>query len=301
MIAPFKILIASAAFCMASVSVAQTVDTLAKIKSSGVITMGVRETAGVLSYSPAAGQYTGYQIDICKKIINNIETAIEKKVDVHHQLVTAQNQIPLVSNGTVDIVCGVTTNNLTRQESVAFVNTTFLESIRMLVKANSGIESISDLNGKTVVTTVGATTVQLLRKNQRAGNIQFKELYGKDHADCFLMLDTGRADAFILDSSILTGLRARSRNPENFKVVGESLSTEPIAIMIAKGDAAFKKIADDTVVQISRSGELNQLYAKWFMQPTPPANVTMNMPMSEEMKSLIANPNDKPVEEYRKH
>ncbi|WP_447774207.1 transporter substrate-binding domain-containing protein [Variovorax boronicumulans] len=279
---------------------AQTSDTLGKLKASGVVTMGVREASGVLSYSTGVGQYIGYQIDICRRIIANIETAIGRKLETKFQLVTSQNRIPLVANGTVDLECGSTTNNLARQASVAFVNTTFVEPVRMLVKVNSGINSIADLNGKTVVTTTGGTTVQLLRKNKKAENIQFTDVFGKDHADSFLLLENGRADAFAMDNSLIAGLRARSKSPEAYKIVGESMSTEPIAIVIAKGDPAFKKIADDTVVQMSRSGEMTKLYEKWFMQPTPPANVVIGLPMSDEMKTLIANPNDKPVEEYQK-
>jgi glutamate/aspartate transport system substrate-binding protein len=198
----------------------------------------------------------------------------------------------------VHIECGVTTNNLSRQASVAFANTTYLETIRMLVKANSGIRWVADLGGKVVATTNGSTSVQLLRKNKRATDIQFNETFCKDHADCFLLVQSGRADAFVLDNSILATLRARARNPGDFKIVGEPLSTEPIAIMLPKGDAPFKKLADDTIAQLARSGELNKLYDKWFLQPTPPANVVLDLPMSAEMKALIAQPNDKPVEEY---
>lgn len=277
---------------------AQGVDTLAKIKESGVITMGVREAGGVLSYSPAVGEYVGYHIDICRRIVANVAAAVGRKVEIRYQQVTALNRSPLVANGTVHIECGVTTNNLSRQASVAFANTTYLETIRMLVKANSGIQSVADLGGKVVATTNGSTSVQLLRKNKRATDIQFNETFCKDHADCFLLVQSGRADAFVLDNSILATLRARARNPGDFKIVGEPLSTEPIAIMLPKGDAPFKKLADDTIAQLARSGELNKLYDKWFLQPTPPANVVLDLPMSAEMKALIAQPNDKPVEEY---
>lgn len=252
----------------------------------------------MLSYTLGNGEYAGYQIDICKKIIAGIEAAIGRKLSIRYQMVTSQNRLPLVQNGTVDIECGSTTNSLARQAQVAFLYTTFVEPVRILVRADSPIDAVADLNGKTVVTTTGGTTVQILRKNKRAENIRFDDVFGKDHADSFLLLESGRADAFVMDYSLLAGLRARAKNPAAFRIVGESLGSEPIAIAIAKGDAALKKIGDDTIVQLSRSGALAKLYDKWFMQPTPPSNVVINLPMSEEMRALIAEPNDRPVESY---
>ncbi|MCW5235842.1 PhnD/SsuA/transferrin family substrate-binding protein [Verminephrobacter eiseniae] len=168
----------------------------------------------------------------------------------------------------------------------------------MLVKTDSDIDAIADLNGKTVVTTTGGTTVQLLRKAKRTERIQFTDVFGKDHADSFLLLESGRADAFVMDDSLLAGLRARAKNPADFKIVGVSMGFEPIAIMIAKGDAALKKIGDDTIARLARSGELARLYDKWFMQPTPPSNTVIDLPLSEEMKASIAQPDDRPVEAY---
>ena len=278
---------------------AQANDTLAKIKSTGSVTMGVRESSGVLSYTLGDGKYTGYHVEICQRVLADIQKQLGlAKLDIKYQPVTSQNRIPLVQNGTVDIECGSTTNNQARQRDVAFAVTTFVEEVRIAVKANSGINSIKDLNGKNVATTTGTTSVQTLRKHERAAGVDFKEVYGKDHADSFLLLESGRADAFVMDGSLLAGLIARSKNPADFKIVGEVLSVEPIAIMFRKDDPAFKKAVDDSIIAMMKSGEINKIYDKWFMQPTPPSNVRMNMPMSETLKAAIASPNDRPMEAY---
>ncbi len=278
---------------------AQANDTLAKIKSTGAVTMGVRESSGVLSYTLGDGKYTGYHVEICQRVLADIQKQLGlAKLDIKYQPVTSQNRIPLVQNGTVDIECGSTTNNQARQRDVAFAVTTFIEEVRMAVKANSGINSIKDLSGKSVATTTGTTSVQTLRRHERATGVDFKEVYGKDHADSFLLLESGRADAFVMDGSLLAGLIARSKNPSDFKIVGEVLSVEPIAIMIRKDDPAFKKAVDDSIIAMMKSGELAKIYDKWFMQPTPPNGVKMNMPMSEALKQAIANPNDRPMEAY---
>jgi glutamate/aspartate transport system substrate-binding protein len=279
---------------------AQANDTIAKVKASGIITMGVRDSSGALSYTLGDGKYAGYHVEICQRIIANLEKAVGRKLEVRYQPVTSQNRIPLVENGTVDIECGSTTNNATRQKDVAFLDTTFVEEVRMAVKANSGITSIAQLNGKTVATTTGTTSVQTLRKNERATGVNFKELFGKDHSDSFLLLESGRADAFVMDGAILAGNIATSKNPADFKIVGEILSTEPIAIMIRKDDPAFKKLGSDTIVQLIKSGEMAKLWDKWFMQPIPPKNTRVGLALSESTKAAWATPNDKPMEDYAK-
>ena len=279
---------------------AEAVDTLAKIKASGVITMGVRDSSGALSYTLGDGKYTGYHVEICQRVIANLEKVIGKKLETKYQSVTSQNRIPLVQNGTVDIECGSTTNNATRLKDVAFLPTTFVEEVRIAVKANSGITSIAQLNGKNVATTTGTTSVQTLRKNERANGVDFKEVLGKDHSDSFLLLESGRADAFVMDGAILAGNIATSKNPADFKIVGEVLSVEPIAIMVRKDDAAFKKVGDDTVKELAKSGELAKLWDKWFMQPIPPKNTKVGYAASESTKAAWASPNEKPMEDYAK-
>ncbi|RQP21373.1 transporter substrate-binding domain-containing protein [Piscinibacter terrae] len=282
-----------------AVGVAHAEDTLKKIKDSGAITMGVRESSG-LSYTIGDGKYVGYHIDVCTKVVADLEKAVGKKIEIKYQPVTSQNRIPLVQNGTVDLECGSTTNNATRQKDVAFAVTTFVEEVRIAVKANSGITGINQLAGKTVATTTGTTSVQTLRKHERATGVDFKELFGKDHADSFLLLESGRADAFVMDGSILAKNIASSKNPSDFKIVGEVLSVEPIAIMMRKDDPAFKKAVDDSIKNQIKTGDLAKTYDKWFMQPIPPAGAKIGLPVSEATKAAWANPNDKPMEEYAK-
>jgi glutamate/aspartate transport system substrate-binding protein len=296
-----KQIIALAVLAVAAGSaLAQATDTLAKVKASGAITMGVRDSSGALSYTLGDGKYAGYHVEVCQRIIADIEKSVGKKLAVTYTPVTSQNRIPLVQNGTVDIECGSTTNNATRQKDVAFVVTTFVEEVRIAVKANSGITAIAQLNGKNVATTTGTTSVQLLRKNEKATGVDFKEVFGKDHADSFLLLESGRADAFVMDGQILAGNISTAKTPTDFKIVGEVLSVEPIAIMIRKDDPAMKKLADDTVKAMAKSGDLAKVYDKWFLQAIPPKNVKVGLAASDATKAAWANPNDKPVEEYAK-
>ncbi len=281
-------------------ALAQSNDTLAKVKASGEITMGVRDSSGALSYTLGDGKYVGFHIDVCQKIVANVEKAVGKKLDTKYVAVTSQNRIPLVQNGTVDIECGSTTNNAARQKDVAFALTTYVEEVRIAVKANSGITGINQLNGKNVATTTGTTSVQILRKHERAAGVDFKEVYGKDHAESFLLLESGRADAFVMDGQILAGNIALSKSPADYKIVGEVLSVEPIAIMLRKDDPAFKKVADETIREMAKSGELAKSYDKWFVQPIPPKNTRVGLPASETTRAAWVNLNDKPMEEYAK-
>ena len=280
---------------------AQANDTLAKIKSSGSVTMGVRDSSGALAYTIGDGKYVGFHTEMSERILADIQKQLGlPKLDIKRQLVTSQNRVPLVQNGTVDLECGSTTNNATRQKDVSFAVTTYVEEVRIAVKANSGINSIKDLNGKSVATTTGTTSVQTLRKNERAQGIDFKEVMGKDHADSFLLLESGRADAFVMDGQILAGNIAKSKAPADFKIVGEPLSVEPIACMLRKDDPAFKKAVDDSIKRQIADGSLAKLYDKWFMQPIPPTNTKVGLPLSEATKAAWANPNDKPMEDYAK-
>ena len=294
-----KHLLAAAITVLAAGSaLAQANDTLAKIKSSGAVTLGVRESSG-LGYTLGSGKYVGFHTEMGERILADIQKQLGlAKMEIKYQPVTSQNRIPLVVNGTVDIECGSTTNNMARQKDVAFAYTTYVEEVRIAVNAKSGITGIKDLNGKTIVTTTGTTSVQTLRKNKRADGLTFKEVMGKDHADSFLMLETGRADAFIMDGFILAVNISKFKNPADYKVVGEVLSVEPIACMLRKDDPAFKKAVDDSIVRQIKDGSLAKLYDRWFMQPIPPNNVKVGLPLSEATKEAWANPNDKPMESY---
>ena len=287
------------AAALAVAGAAHAEDTLKKIKDSGAITEGVRESSGALAFTLGDGKYAGFHYDVCAKIIADIQKQLGMaKIDVKYQPVTSQNRIPLVQNGTVDLECGSTTNNATRLKDVAFAPTLYVEEVRIAVKANGGITSIAGLNGKTVATTTGTTSVQLLRKNKRATGMDFKELNGKDHSDSFLLLESGRADAFVMDGQILAGLISKAKNPADFKIVGEPLSVEPIGIMYRKDDPAFKKAVDDSVRALAKSGEVAKLYDKWFMQPIPPSNTKVGLAASDATKAAWANPTDKPLEDY---
>ena len=278
---------------------AQANDTLAKIKSTGSVTMGVRESSGALAYTLGDGKYVGFHTEMAEHILADIQKQLGlAKLDIKRQPVTSQNRIPLVTNGTVDLECGSTTNDANRQKDVAFAMTTYVEEVRIATKANSGITGIKGLNGKTVATTTGTTSVQTLRKNKRAEGINFKDVLGKDHADSFLLLETGRADAFVMDGSILAGNISKAKNPADFKIVGEVLSVEPIACMLRKDDPAFKKAVDDSIKRQIADGSLAKSYDKWFMQPIPPANTKVGLPLSEATKNAWAHPNDKPKEDY---
>jgi glutamate/aspartate transport system substrate-binding protein len=295
-----KTLLAVAAVLAASTAMAQTADTLKKIKDSGSITLGVRESSG-LSYTIGNGKFVGFHTEMAERVIADLQKQLGlAKLEVKYQPVTSQNRIPLVQNGTVDLECGSTTNNATRQKDVSFAVTTYVEEVRIAVKANSGINSIAQLAGKKVATTTGTTSVQTLRKHERAASVNFEEVFGKDHADSFLLLESGRADAFVMDGSILAANIAKSKNPADYKIVGEVLSVEPIACMLRKDDAAFKKAVDDSIKNQIKDGSLAKLYDKWFMQPIPPANAKIGLPLSDATKAAWAAPNDKPMEDYAK-
>ena len=275
----------------------QATDTLAQINDRGTVNLGVRDSSG-LAFTVGGGKYVGFHTEMAERIVDDLGKSLGKPLKINYQVITSQNRIPLIQNGTIDFECGSTTNNLARQKDVDFAFTTYVEEVRMAVKANSGIKGITDLKGKTVATTTGTTSVQTLRKNKRAEGLDFKEVTGKDHADSFLLLEAGRADAFVMDGSILAANIARAKNPKDFAIVGETLSVEPIACMLPKGDAKLKKAIDDSIVRQIKDGSLAKLYDKWFMQPIPPNNVTLNMPASDSTKAAWANPNDKPMEDY---
>lgn len=276
-------------------------DTLTKVKNSGAITMGIRESSYPLSYLDEKQQPIGYHIDICNRIIDAVKSKLDLRVlKVNHQAVTSQNRIPLVTNGTVDLECGSTTNNIARQNQVAFAPTTFVTHVRMAVKKASGIASLTQLGGKPVATTTGTTSVQLMRAHEKGKGIDFKEVYGKDHADSFLMLETDRAVAFVMDDNLLAGLIVTSKNPADYVVTGETINIEPIAIMIRKDDPQFLGLVNAVIRDLAKSGEIDKLYTKWFMSPIPPKGVNMNFPMSDKLKELLNNPSDAPAEHYNK-
>ena len=293
-----SLLVVAALVAMGS---AQAADTLKKIKDTGTITLGVRESSGALSYTLGDGKFVGFHTEMAERISADLRKKLGlSSMTIKYQPVTSQNRIPLIENGTVDLECGSTTNNAARQKQVSFAVTTYVEEVRIAVKANSGISGIAQLNGKSVATTTGTTSVQLLRKNEKATGVDFKEVFGKDHADSFLLLESGRADAFVMDGQILAGSIAKSKSPADYKIVGEVLNVEPLACMLAKDDMPFKAAVDESIKAMMKNGELAKLYDKWFMQPIPPSNTRVGLPLSDATKAAWANPNDKPAEDYAK-
>ena len=293
-----KTLLVAAALLAAAAAQAQTADTLKKIKDTGSVVMGVRSSSGVLSYTLGEGKYVGYHVELCQRAITDIgkQLGLAKPVDIKYQEVTSANRIPLVQNGTVDIECGSTTNNDARAKDVSFAHTAYVEEVHILTKANSPIKGIADLNGKTVATTTGTTSVQLLRKNERASGIDFKEVFGKDHADSFQLLESGKADAFVMDGQIVMGLASKSKSPADYHIVGEALSIEPIGIMVRKDDTAFLAAVNKTLDGLMASGEIAKIYDKWFMQAVPPTNTKVGLPASEYTKAAWKNPNSNSTE-----
>lgn len=290
---------AAAALLLSAAGASAQTDTLKKIRESGAITMGVRDASGAMSFTLGPGSYTGFHVEVCERVVADIGRALQiEKIHVKYQLVTPQNRIALVQNGTVDIECGTTTNNTARQKDVAFAPTLYVEGVRIAVKAASGIVSPAQLSGKAVAATTGATSVQLLRKLKREGAGEIAEVLAKDNSEGFLLLESGRVDGFAADGQILATLISKSREPAQYRLLDQVLSVEPIAIMLAKGDPAFKKLVDQSVVSLARSGEAARLYDKWFMQPIPPHNSKVGLPASALTKAAWASPSDKPMEAY---
>ena len=278
---------------------AQPVDTLRKIADAGAITMGVRDASGAMSYALGANDYAGFHVDVCRQVVADLQKQLGlKKLDIRYQLVTAQNRIPLVQNGTVDIECGTTTNNASRQRDVAFAPTLYIEEVRIATKKKSGITSLAQLANRTVAATAGSTAVQLIRKHERAAGVEFKELFGKDNSDGFLLLENDRADAFAADGQILATMISQARQPDQYVVLGDVLNIEPIAIMLPRGDAAFKRAVDASVTRLAKSGDVAKLYDKWFVQPIPPNNVRVNLPATERTRAAWVELSDKPLEAY---
>ncbi|MCL6229706.1 amino acid ABC transporter substrate-binding protein [Bartonella bilalgolemii] len=274
-----------------------TNDTLEKIKRTGEITLGVRESSG-LAYALGNGKYTGFHTEMAEHIINDISKKIGQPIKVNYLPITSQNRIPLLKNGTYDFECGSTTNDSARKKEAAFAYTTYVESVKIAVKKNSGIKSIDDLNGKKVATTTGTTAVQLIRKNKRQKNIHFEVVNGKDHGESFLLLESGRADAFVMDISILSANIAKSKNPSDYVILDATLSVEPIACMLRLNDKNFEQVINDSIVRQINDESLAKLYNKWFMEPIPPTNTIINLPLSKETRYAWENPNNKPREAY---
>lgn len=286
----------AALLCVSVGAMAQSSSTLDKIKNSGAITLGYREASFGFSYLDANLKPIGYSMDICAHILDAIKTKLQlPALKVNYQAVTSANRIPLVQNGTVDLECGSTTNLVERQKQVAFSPDIFRYNVRMLVKKDSGIKSIADLQGKSVATTTGTTSFRLLRQADRASNLDINNVPGKDHTDSFLLVQGGRASAFVLDDILLAGQIANARDPQNYEIVGESLRTENQALMLRNDDPAFKQLVDDTVSGLMQSGEMEKLYNRWFMSPIAPKGININYPLNAETRDAFSHPSSKGI------
>ncbi|WP_457388513.1 amino acid ABC transporter substrate-binding protein [Roseateles sp. P5_E1] len=270
--------------------------TLDKVKASGTITLAYRESSIPFSYLGEDARPTGFGWEICAKVVEQVKKATGRAdLKVAAQAVTSQNRIPLLTNGTIDIECGSTTNNSARNKQVAFSINYFYTGTRLLVKAGSPVQGFADLKGRKVVSTSGTTNVQVLRRFNVERDLGFELLGAKDHAESALLVQQGRADAFGMDDILLFGLRASAQDPASLAIVGEALQVEPYAIMLRKDDPAFKKLVDDTVAGLMKSGEFEALYKKWFQSPIAPRGINLNAPMSPELRDNLKQLSDKPA------
>lgn len=280
-----------------SAHAAELTGTLKKIKDRNTIALGHRESSVPFSYYDDKQQVVGYSHELALRIVEAVKKEINApNLKVSLNPVTSGTRIPLVVNGTVDLECGSTTNNYERQQQVAFSNTIFLIGTRLLTKKTSGVKDFSDLKGKTVVTTQGTTSERLINKINIEQKLGMKIVSAKDHGESFLMVESDRAIAFMMDDVLLYGEIAKSKKPDDYVVVGKPQSFEAYGCMLRKNDPPFKKLVDDTLAGIMKSGEINRIYDKWFMKPIPPRGVNMNFPMSAELAAVFKSPNDRPAE-----
>ena len=272
---------------------AEPTGVLKKIKDSGQVTLGYRESSIPFSYLDDKAEPVGYSIDICQRVVDAVKAELGlPALKVQRQAVTSQNRIPLVANGTVDLECGSTVNNAERQQQVGFSVTTFIVATRFIARKSGNYRTIEDLKGKTVAVTSGTNTLKRVRELNAALNLNLNILFGKDHAESMLLMTSGRAEAFFEDDILLTGMAAASATPNDFALSTEGYSVDPYAIMFAKGDAAFKKVVDGTIAGLYRSGEITRLYERWFTKPIPPKGIALNFPAGGLLKAVFAKPID---------
>ena len=285
--------IAAAGLIAAPAFAQELTGTLKKIKDSGTITIGHREVSVPFSYYDDNQKVVGYAMDLCYKIVDAVKKDLKvDKLEVKLNPVTSSTRIPLIANGTVDLECGSTTNNLDRQKQVAFTITHFVTANRFVSKKASNFKTVDDLKGKTIVSTSGTTNIKQITEINAAKNLGMNILAAKDHAEAFLMVETDRAAAFVMDDILLYSLVASAKTPGDYVISADALSVEPYGIMMRKDDAPFKKVVDAEMTRIYKSGEINAIYDKWFLKPIPPKGINLNLPMSASFKKVVANPTD---------
>jgi len=267
--------------------------TLKKVKDSGSITIGHRDASLPFSYYDDKQQPIGYAMDLCMKIVDAVKAELKlPKLEVKYQLVTSANRIPLMANGTIDLECGSTTNNIARQEQVWFTITHFVTANRWVAKKSSNVRKLADLKGKTIVSTAGTTNIKQITEINAAQNLGMNIISANGHPEAFQMVETGRAVAFVMDDILLYSLVSQSRAPGDYLISMEALSVEPYGIMVRKDDAAFKKVVDAAMSNVYKSGQINAIYDKWFLKPVPPKGINLNVPMGDAFKKVVANPTD---------
>jgi glutamate/aspartate transport system substrate-binding protein len=287
----FALLAGLAATLAVAMPAAAQEGTLKKIKDSGSITIGHRDASLPFSYYDDKQQPIGYAMDLCAKIVDAVKAELKMpSIKTNYQLVTSANRIPLMANGTVDLECGSTTNNVARQEQVWFTMTHFVTANRWVSKRSAKLKTLQDLKGKTIVSTAGTTNIKQITEINAAQNLGMNIISANGHPEAFQMVETGRAVAFVMDDILLAGLAAQSRAPKDYEISSVALSVEPYGIMVRKDDKAFKDVADRALSQVYKSGEINAIYSKWFEKPVPPKNINLNLPMSPALKKVMANP-----------
>jgi len=280
-------------FALLAAPAAAQEGTLKKIKDSGSVTIGHRDASIPFSYYDDQQRPVGYALDLCLKIVDAVKADLKMpKIDVKYQLVTSANRIPLMANGTIDLECGSTTNNLDRQKQVGFTITHFVTANRFVAKKSAKLRTLDNLKGKTVVSTAGTTNIKQITELNAQKSLGASIVSANGHAEAFLMVETGRAAAFVMDDILLYSLVATSKSPGDYAISADALSVEPYGIMLRRDDAAFKKVVDAAMTRIYKSGEIDAIYGKWFLKPIPPKGINLNLPMSGQFKKVIANPTD---------
>src|SRR6516162_3885460 len=267
--------------------------TLQKIKDVGGITLGHRESSVPFSYYDDNQRVIGYAMDLCYRIVDAVKFNLKMdKLEVQLNPVTSATRIPLIANGTVDLECGSTTNNTERQRQVWFTITHFVTANRFVSKKSANLKTVDDLRGKTIASTSGTTNIKQITEIGARKGLNLNILAAKDHAEAFLMVETGRAAAFVMDDILLYSLVAGSKAPQDYVISVDALSVEPYGIMLRRDDAPFKKVVDEAMIATYRSGAINPIYEKWFLKPIPPKGLNLNVPMSEAFKKVVASPTD---------
>jgi glutamate/aspartate transport system substrate-binding protein len=285
--------LAISSLCASATLAQDLTGTLKKIKETGAITLGHRESSVPFSYYDDKQQVVGYAMDLCYRIVDAVKSELKlAKLDANLNPVSSATRIPLIANGTVDLECGSTTNNLEREKQVSFTITHFVTANRFVSKKAANLKTVEDLRGKTIVSTSGTTNIKQITEINAQKGLNLNILAAKDHAEAFLMVETGRAAAFVMDDILLYSLVAGSKAPGDYVISADALSVEPYGIMLPRGDAPFKKVVDQEMIATYRSGAINALYDKWFLKPIPPKGINLNVPMSASFKKVIASPTD---------